>query len=98
MRGGYRRGVTPTRTPVTSPNAGQSGPGREVKHADRRTARRIVRRDRRTGAALEAAGYDGGFTAETAHDPFLPLAIASQHTERIELGTGIAVAFARHAR
>jgi probable F420-dependent oxidoreductase len=46
-------------------------------------------------AALEAAGYDGGFTAETAHDAFLQLAIASQHTERIELGTSIAVAFAR---
>ncbi len=46
-------------------------------------------------AALEAAGYDGGFTAETAHDAFLQLAIASQHTERMELGTSIAVAFAR---
>jgi probable F420-dependent oxidoreductase len=46
-------------------------------------------------AALEAAGYDGGFTAETVHDAFLQLAIATQHTERIELGTSIAVAFAR---
>jgi probable F420-dependent oxidoreductase len=45
--------------------------------------------------ALEAQGYDGLITAETAHDPFLPLAIATEHTERIELGTGIAVAFAR---
>jgi len=44
---------------------------------------------------LEEFGYDGLITAETAHDPFLPLAIAAQHTERIELGTGIAVAFAR---
>lgn len=44
---------------------------------------------------LEAFGYDGLMTAETAHDPFLPLAIAATHTERIELGTGIAVAFAR---
>ena len=33
-------------------------------------------------AALEAAGYDGAFTAETAHDAFLQLAVASQHTER----------------
>ncbi len=46
-------------------------------------------------AALEAAGYDGAFTAETAHDPFLELVVAAQHTERIELGTAIAVAFAR---
>ena len=33
-----------------------------------------LRRDRATGrAALEADGYDGGATAETSHDPFLPL-------------------------
>ncbi|MGH8976579.1 MAG: LLM class F420-dependent oxidoreductase [Acidimicrobiia bacterium] len=46
-------------------------------------------------AELEAIGYDALMTAETAHDPFLPLAIAAEHTERIELATGIAVAFAR---
>jgi probable F420-dependent oxidoreductase len=46
-------------------------------------------------AAMEAAGYDGAFSAETAHDPFLPLVVAAQHTERIELGTAITVAFAR---
>ena len=46
-------------------------------------------------AALEAAGYDGAFTAETAHDPFLQLVVAAQATERMELGTAIAVAFAR---
>lgn len=46
-------------------------------------------------ATLEAQGYDGLWTAETAHDPFFPLLLASQHTERVELGTGIAVAFAR---
>jgi probable F420-dependent oxidoreductase len=44
---------------------------------------------------LEDFGYDGLMTAETASDPFLPLAIAAEHTERIELATGIAVAFAR---
>ena len=40
-------------------------------------------------------GYDGGLTAEMAHDPFFPILLAAQATERIELGTGIAVAFAR---
>ena len=45
---------------------------------------------------LERLGYTGGWTAETAHDPFLPLALAAEHTERIELGTSIAVAFARN--
>jgi probable F420-dependent oxidoreductase len=46
--------------------------------------------------ALEAAGYDGGITAETGHDPFLPLLLAAEHTERLELITAIAVAFARN--
>src|SRR5919107_1888001 len=45
---------------------------------------------------LEDRGYDGLWTAETAHDPFFPLLLASQQTERVELGTGIAVAFARN--
>jgi probable F420-dependent oxidoreductase len=44
----------------------------------------------------EAAGYDGMFSAETSHDPFFPLVVAAQVTERIELGTSIAVAFARN--
>lgn len=43
----------------------------------------------------ESAGYSGAWTAETNHDPFLPLLLAAEHTERIELGTSIAVAFAR---
>ncbi len=45
--------------------------------------------------ALEEAGYDGAVTAEMASDPFLPLALAAEHTERLELSTSIAVAFAR---
>jgi probable F420-dependent oxidoreductase len=47
-------------------------------------------------ASLEAAGYSGAWTAETSHDPFLPLALAAQATDQIELGTSIAVAFARN--
>jgi probable F420-dependent oxidoreductase len=50
----------------------------------------------RRAAELEAAGYSGVWTAETAHDPFLPLAVAAERTETIELGTSIAVAFARN--
>jgi probable F420-dependent oxidoreductase len=49
----------------------------------------------REAADLEAAGYSGAWTAETSHDPFLPLALAAEHTQAIELGTSIAVAFAR---
>lgn len=44
----------------------------------------------------EEAGYDGIWSAETSHDPFFPLLVAAQNTERVELGTGIAVAFARN--
>ncbi len=45
---------------------------------------------------VEAAGYSGAWTAETSHDPFLPLLLAAEHTEKLELGTSIAVAFARN--
>jgi probable F420-dependent oxidoreductase len=44
----------------------------------------------------EAAGYDAIWTAETSHDPFFPLLLAAEHTQNMELGTGIAVAFARN--
>ncbi len=45
---------------------------------------------------VEASGYTGAWTAETSHDPFLPLLLAAEHTETLELGTSIAVAFARN--
>ncbi len=45
---------------------------------------------------LEELGYSGGFSFEGPHDPFLPLCVAAENTERIELGTAIAVAFARN--
>lgn len=53
--------------------------------------------DKAASAAQEAEsfGYDGIWVPETSRDPFLPLAIAAEHTERIEIGTSIAVAFAR---
>ncbi len=45
---------------------------------------------------LEDQGYDGAWSAETGRDPFLPLAVAATATEHLQLGTGIAVAFARN--
>src|SRR5687767_3663873 len=48
-----------------------------------------------TARDAEDAGYDGAWTAETSHDPFLACLLAAEHTERIEVGTSIAVAFAR---
>lgn len=44
----------------------------------------------------EEDGFDGLWCSETCHDPFLPLLLAAEHTQRIELGTGITVAFARN--
>lgn len=43
----------------------------------------------------EAAGYDGLWLSEVRHDPFLAVALAATETETIQLGTSIAVAFAR---
>src|SRR3954447_25323471 len=47
-------------------------------------------------AELEKTGYSGGWTAETSHDPLLPLVPAAEATSDLELGTSIAVAFARN--
>jgi probable F420-dependent oxidoreductase len=44
---------------------------------------------------IEALGYHGLYTAETQHDPFFPLLLAAEHSERLELATAIAVAFPR---
>ncbi len=46
-------------------------------------------------AELEGLGYDRAFSFEAKHDPFLPLAVAAEHTTGIALGTAIAIAFAR---
>ena len=46
--------------------------------------------------ALEDAGFDGAYTWEGSHDPFLPLVSAAMSTKKIELLTSIAVAFARN--
>lgn len=45
--------------------------------------------------AAEALGLDMLWTNETQHDPFLPHVPAAQHTERLRLGTAVAIAFAR---
>jgi len=52
------------------------------------------------GAAQDArrartVGYDGLWSAELDHDPFLPLGRAAEASYPLELGTSIAVAFAR---
>ncbi|GAB1422206.1 LLM class F420-dependent oxidoreductase [Anaerolineales bacterium] len=44
---------------------------------------------------VEAYGFKGLWTAEAAHNPFLPLTHAASRTRKISLGTGIAIAFPR---
>lgn len=49
----------------------------------------------RVARAAEVLGFAGLWTSETRHDPFLPLAIAAEHTRTLQLGTSVAIAFAR---
>jgi probable F420-dependent oxidoreductase len=44
---------------------------------------------------LEDLGFDGVTAPEAGHDPFLPLAIAAEHTSRVVLATNVAIAFPR---
>jgi len=44
---------------------------------------------------VEAMGYDCLWSAETQHDPYLPLGVAATVTSRIKLGTNIATVFSR---
>ncbi|MBO9381581.1 MAG: TIGR03617 family F420-dependent LLM class oxidoreductase, partial [Roseiflexus sp.] len=49
----------------------------------------------RIARAAEAVGFAGLWTPETQHNPFLPLTLAADHTAEIQLGTAVAIAFAR---
>jgi probable F420-dependent oxidoreductase len=44
---------------------------------------------------IEALGYSSALAPETNRDPFLPLALAAEHTTRLGLGTSVAIAFPR---
>jgi probable F420-dependent oxidoreductase len=44
---------------------------------------------------IEDWGFDGLTTPETGHDPFMPCAIAAEHTQRLTIGTNVAIAFPR---
>ena len=54
-----------------------------------------MRKDAELVANAERMGFDFAWAAETARNPFLPLTIAASATERIHLGTQIALAFPR---
>jgi len=46
-------------------------------------------------ARLEAQGLDTGVIFESSRDPFLQVLLAAQRTTRLEIATGVAIAFAR---
>lgn len=48
-----------------------------------------------TASRAEALGFDAVIAVETEHEPFLPLVLAAEHTSRILLRTGLAIAFPR---
>ena len=54
-----------------------------------------VERTKEAAAELEDAGYEALWVGETKHDPFLQLLQAADATERITVGTAIAIAFGR---
>jgi probable F420-dependent oxidoreductase len=45
--------------------------------------------------AAEQAGFDAVWTAEAGSDPYLPAALAAEHSSRIKIGTAVAIAFPR---
>ena len=44
---------------------------------------------------VEELGFDGLTTPEAGHDPYLPLTLCAEHTERVSLGTNVAISFPR---
>jgi alkanesulfonate monooxygenase SsuD/methylene tetrahydromethanopterin reductase-like flavin-dependent oxidoreductase (luciferase family) len=45
--------------------------------------------------AAEEMGFEALWTQETQHNPFLPCALIAEHTQKLKMGTAIAVSFAR---
>lgn len=45
--------------------------------------------------AAEEIGFASLWTSETQHDPFLPCTLIAEHTSQMQMGTAIAVSFAR---
>src|SRR4028118_1137135 len=96
--GAYLRRMDRNARPAPAP--GFPGPPASASQPPRRGARRgaegdYLRRMDRTARAAEDLGFAGLWTSETKHDAFLPLAIAANATDGIELGTSVAIAFSR---
>jgi len=48
-----------------------------------------------TAREAEESGFGALWLPETKHDPFLPVVLAAEHTQRLRLGTAVAIAFPR---
>jgi len=48
-----------------------------------------------TARAAEALGFNALWSTETLHDPFLPGPLVAEHTQHLNFGTAVAIAFAR---
>ncbi|MCU1389588.1 MAG: putative N5,N10-methylenetetrahydromethanopterin reductase-related protein [Ilumatobacteraceae bacterium] len=59
------------------------------------TLTKAITDTKQAARAIEAAGFDGLWVGETKHEPFLQLLQAAEATERLTIGTAIAIAFAR---
>jgi probable F420-dependent oxidoreductase len=54
-----------------------------------------IAKTKQAAADMERAGYDGVWVGESQHEPFLQLLQAGEATERVTVGSAIAIAFAR---
>ena len=45
--------------------------------------------------AAEQMGFDAAWVSETQHNPFLPGALITEHTQKLNFGTCVAISFAR---
>lgn len=45
--------------------------------------------------AAEQIGFSTAWVAETQHNPFLAASLVAEHSQGMQVGTGIAVSFAR---
>ena len=55
----------------------------------------LALRSAATRALLEEIGYEGLVVEETKDDPFILMALAAQATQRLKIGTSVAIAFPR---
>lgn len=60
-----------------------------------RLEERVLQDVPRFAQLAEESGCDAAVSNENRHDAFLPLVLAAEHTERLRLGTSVAIAFPR---